>query len=286
MYHESQFYYPISQIFSHSLFKSIDNDNYVNDLKWVLAECKIIKSTEGFIIEEIVEKAYEYLSKNYRCEYVYINEIVNQLLLGYHSEYSATILKEIVSGSSIADVVIINGHSTAYEIKTELDSFSRLQSQVDSYIGIYDYVNVVTYKSAIEKIKGKIDPRVGIIILCEDLSLVTHRDATLLNRLFSPRKAVLTLRQSELINACKKHEVEIPTYGTSQLYEFCYNWFTTLNPTQSNMIFKECLKGRMLSKQQMNLALNSPRSLRGLFLGKKIPKPEIIKINKKIGILE
>ena len=68
---------------------------------------------------------YNLLFSSYRCEYVYKNAIATKLYLGgHHSLQHSLLTNELRIGQSRADVVILNGTSTVYEIKSEYDSWS------------------------------------------------------------------------------------------------------------------------------------------------------------------
>ncbi len=52
-----------------------------------------------------------------------------------------------------------------YEIKTDLDNFQRLQSQINDYYKVFSYVNVVVSKRQVEKVKEFLkDTKVGIFL--------------------------------------------------------------------------------------------------------------------------
>ena len=82
---------------------------------------------------EFFENIYKYMSENYRNEYFYQNTLFNKLLLGRHSLNTTTALTQIPIGSAKADFIMINGKAIIYEIKTELDSFERLENQIKNY---------------------------------------------------------------------------------------------------------------------------------------------------------
>lgn len=74
--------------------------------------------------------------------------ITKSLIDWLDSKYSdKTITTEISVntsyGTRIADVVVSNGHSVAYEIKSELDSTKRLEAQTKGFSEIFEYVHVV-----------------------------------------------------------------------------------------------------------------------------------------------
>ena len=57
-----------------------------------------------------------------RDEYVYRAAVTHKILMGTHSLKTASMLTEFRTGSSKADLVILNGTATVYEIKSERDS--------------------------------------------------------------------------------------------------------------------------------------------------------------------
>lgn len=51
---------------------------------------------------------------------------------------------ELPIGNSRVDMCKVNGHSAAYEIKTDLDTFDRLEGQLRDYFDVFETVYVVT----------------------------------------------------------------------------------------------------------------------------------------------
>lgn len=51
---------------------------------------------------------------------------------------------ELPIGNSRVDMCKVNGHSAAYEIKTDLDTFDRLEGQLSDYFDVFETVYVVT----------------------------------------------------------------------------------------------------------------------------------------------
>ena len=62
-----------------------------------------------------------------RDEYIYKAALTHNVLLGTHSLKTASMLAEFRVGQCKADVAILNGTSTVYEIKSERDSLDRLE---------------------------------------------------------------------------------------------------------------------------------------------------------------
>lgn len=262
----------LSQLFSPSLLSKIQTVSGIEDIQNLIQLCKIYPENESWNLIRGLEIAYNHLKSNYRCEYVYKNEIANQLLLKYHNDNSATLLKEVSSNSSIADIVIVNGCTTAYEIKTELDSFDRLANQISSYQNIYDCVNVVTHRGAVKNLKQRLDDCIGIVVLDENGILVKERPAAINSHLFDSKKAGFTMRQAELVSAYEKYVGKLPPMGTALIYMFCYEWYLTLDQEDAYLVFYEALKSRKPSIHQLELINQSNRILKMLFLGKDLSK--------------
>ena len=47
-------------------------------------------------------------------------------------------------GSSIIDIAVVNGNMLGYEIKSDRDTLNRLNSQIEQYNKVFDYLNIVT----------------------------------------------------------------------------------------------------------------------------------------------
>jgi hypothetical protein len=264
--------YAIAQLFRPSLLQKLNNPSDEQHIQALLKSCKLYPEDTEWELIKALEISYRYLKQNYRCEYIYKNEIANQLLLKHHNDNSATLLKEVTSDRSIADVVIINGSTVAYEIKTELDSFDRLDTQINSYKFLYDNIYVVTHPSAVKLTLSKTEGSVGIMVLNNSGILETIRKAAENVHLFDPAKAFITLRQSELVTAYQKYVGELPTMGTALIHSFCHEWFLSLEKMDAHAVFAESLKSRKPSSLQFELIQQCSPALKMLFLGKVFSK--------------
>ncbi len=115
---------------------------------------------------EILRSAYSRLRRHYRNEYVYKNSIAQRLFIGRHRAANSALLQEVPIGESIADCLFVNGGVTAYEIKTELDTSTRLLAQIEDYYRVSTQVFVVTHRG-LEATYREIlsDSPVGIIVM-------------------------------------------------------------------------------------------------------------------------
>lgn len=128
--------------------------------------------------EDYLRYIFFILKDNYRNEYIYKNTIINDLLISKYGLETTTALNEFKINKSIADLVLLNGSSKVFEIKTELDSPSRLESQVNDYKKVFEEIYIVTYHTLVDKYINFIDEDIGILSLNENLKLTTIREAS------------------------------------------------------------------------------------------------------------
>ena len=85
--------------------------------------------------------------EGYRDEYIYKAALTHNILLGKHNLNTASMLTEFRVGECKADVAILNGTATVYEIKSERDSLTRLERQVAAYSKVFAKVYVIAAES-------------------------------------------------------------------------------------------------------------------------------------------
>ena len=140
----------LSQIFTPSNFKQI-----VRKKEYSFTNKRINKHISfqpPLKNKGLIEFIYQELHNNYKNEYLYKNALINKLLLGRYSLNTTTIINEFKIGNSIADFVLLNGEVRIFEIKTELDSLSKLSKQLLDYSRFADKVYVVTNSKFIDRL--------------------------------------------------------------------------------------------------------------------------------------
>ena len=113
--------------------------------------------------------AYGRLAQDYRCEYVYKTAVIRQAL---DAEPTATALTGLPVFLSIADAVVVGAAASAFEIKTDLDSFARLELQLFSYARCFEHVYVVTSAGKTVRALDEVPDHVGVLTL-DDAGVVT-----------------------------------------------------------------------------------------------------------------
>ncbi|HFI0635134.1 TPA: sce7726 family protein [Streptococcus suis] len=173
---------------------------------------------------DTIREIYQQLSKSYRNEYFYKNTLLNKLLLGVHSVNTTTALTEIPVGRAKPDFILINGKAIVYEIKTELDNFDRLESQINEYYRAFNHVAIVTYEKNLENAKKKIaeiDKPVGLYILQRNSKIKTIIKPEEYNLDIERDVLFKILRKVEYENIIKKHFDILPKVSQFDYYGVC-----------------------------------------------------------------
>jgi len=222
----------------------------------------------------VFEKAFELLSKSgCRDDYIYRAAITEKVLLGRHNLTTATLLNEVRAGSCKADVVVLNGTSTAYEIKSERDSLARLHSQIANYRQVFAAVNVVVGKSHLSKVLKVTPEDVGVITLTDRFRLQTARAAQSSPERIVPTMVLDILRIDEAAAILTRLGHEIPAVPNTQIRSEFGRIFAELDPAAVHNAMVEVIKA---SRSQANLASfvgSIPPSIRAASLAAK-PTPK------------
>lgn len=274
----------LSKVFSPIIFDAfLKKDNkkiklFANNI----IETGILDKDEKYSLAKIFDILYTSLNANYRCEYLYKNSIAQQLLIQRHNLKESLLLSEFRANNSLADVVILNGTSTVYEIKTELDSLDRLSSQLSNYNKIFDKINVVTYIDNIESISKVIDDHVGIIILSNDMTLETIREASSNKANIDLQSVFNSLRKSEYISIINEEFGFVPDVPNTKIHKACENLFIEIPKDKAHDYMVKALLNRKLKNHQIDFVNKVPDSLKMLSLSKNYREQDCQVILKKL----
>ena len=177
-------------------------------LKEVPALYNLVPSTQ---VRTVYDKVHKILMKpNYRQEYVYKSAIVNKVLLGKYSLNTATLLSEFRVNDRKADVVILNGKSIAYEIKSEHDRLDRLIDQLEAYTRMFAESYVVTGENHIKIITSTVPQEVGILTFNNRHGFATLREPVDLRDRINVETVFDSLRTTEIRDVLRLLQIELP----------------------------------------------------------------------------
>lgn len=117
-------------------------------------------------------------------------ENYNVLAIGNEVSYSPSLRR--------ADIVLVSdGFSYAFEVKSDSDNIKRLKEQLDDYIKTFDYTYVVTTQNLLSEVELCTPKKVGIIVCDKKIQII--RKSKLVKTLnkrflaeFLDRKTLLT----------------------------------------------------------------------------------------------
>lgn len=173
---------------------------------------------------EMISEIYQYIADSYRNEYLYKNTLLNKLIINAHRLNTTVALTEVPIANSKADFIMINGKAVVYEIKTELDTFERLETQIRDYYKAFDHVCIVTSEAQeyelLEKLNGT---PVGLYVL-------TKRNT--IKKIKEPETYCKSIDKSVMFKILNKHEYE-------SIVEALYGSLPDVKPVK---YYRECMR--------------------------------------------
>lgn len=232
--------------------------------------------------ENVISEIYEYLGSSYRNEYFYKNTLLNKLLINAHRLKTTTALTEVPIAKSKADFIMINGKAVVYEIKTELDTFERLESQITDYYKVFDHVCVVTSENQSEELLVRFkDSPVGIYVLSNKNTLrrlkepETYRDKLQKDQIFK------ILNKPEYENIVKRIQRQLPNVTPVNYYSECKKIVCEMQLDELyNLFLKELKKRNRIDIIDFS---SIPYSLRFLVYFSKFQKSQLEELNKYLN---
>jgi len=214
---------------------------------------------------DLYTRIYDVLRRGYRNEYVYKNAIAEKILLGRHSLNTACMVSEFRVHNCKADVVIFNGTSNVYEIKTEYDSLDRLEHQLEAYLKVFDKVNVVTAQKHTKKVLAQAPESVGVFELTSRYTLSPQRAATSNKGNVEPAIIFNSFRKPEYTQAVLDNFGYVPDVPNTLIFSACKDLFQTLEPAVAHDTMVRAMRTyRTIKAPQRNILVKLPRSLSAL----------------------
>lgn len=177
-----------------------------------------------------------------RDEYVYRAALTQKVLMGIHSLNTACMLNEFRSGACKADLVILNGTATVYEIKSERDSLARLAKQVENYKKVFAKVYIISSDAHVRGVRQTVSDDVGVLCLSPRFQITTIRDAIDRPDRICPTTVFESLRSAEACAVLKLLGVSIPDVPNTQLHTKMRECFQNLRPEDVHTAMVNVLK--------------------------------------------
>lgn len=234
----------LARFFSSGVIRELAKKGYSPLFGRLLDELTLSEPLPGVTtVGDFLDRAFgELRRKNNRHEYIYKNAIAHKVLIGKHSLNTACMLTEFRAGNCKADVVILNGTSTVYEIKSERDALGRLQRQLSEYLKVFDYVQVIAGENHIMALESLIPEQVGIQVLTDRFTIRDHRPAVSNARNVCPEHVFESLQRSEYLAILNAHGIAVPEVPNTRIHAVAKELFITLTPEQAHQGMVEVLQ--------------------------------------------
>ena len=236
----------ITKVFTVPYFDSLIEKEIVPDS---FRKCivRYVKEDAELTYGKAISRIYEYMNREYRNEYYFKNTIFNQLLIQKHDLYKTAALTELPISNSKADFVMINGKGVVYEIKTDLDNFQRLRSQIEDYYKVFSYVNVVVSRKQTERVREFLkDSKVGILELTNSGKLICRKKALCNKSELSHRAMFQLLRKKEFERILLDYFGRLPEVNNFVYYRECLRWMKEINIVSLQKKVMDSLKQRTI----------------------------------------
>lgn len=268
-----------SSAFSRGAFMDVLSFNDYSHFNWLASNYDLLRCAT---YSDLLKKSYSIISKHYRCEYVYKNELIKLLLRKYGTKNSVY-FSEFRVGNSIADMVMFNGESKAFEIKTEYDSPRRLDKQMDDYKRFFDKCYIVVSEDNVDEYRDIVEPTTGIIVMSQNngrIILQEFKDAER-NERFECEALMSCLRTEEYKNIVLSLGASLEGVAGYNMYNYCYQVISNANPNELRELFLCEIKKR---KNNTALLRKYPMSIRQMMLSLNLPEDKANKLLNQLSI--
>lgn len=210
------------------------------------------------------DSLYQYLDQNYRDEYIFKNELLKQLVIKVGTN-KVSALRELAIADCIADFAVCKANDTEiFEIKTGLDSLSRLFNQLNNYYQAFTKVSVVSTPQHIKQLKANLPiSSIGLYILHKNDRLEQVKAPDFNSSMLNYETIFFILRAKEKENIIKACFGKLPHVGIYYYEDELLKMFKQLPILQAQQLLNKQLQLRLLGTyhQQPELLLDFPSSL-------------------------
>lgn len=225
----------------------------LNETKKLYASYSTIKTNNSLLssyyrlindnkdIKDIRQLYNSLITSNYLNESVIKSAFINRYLSKKSPRLNVGVF-ELNTLDSRADLAFINGSSYVYEIKTEYDDFVRLESQLNDYKKLFEYLYVIVPKSDVSSVKALTDSKIGVISYYKNrlnnVAFTYERKASFNNKI-EPYSQLTTLTKKELLTLNNKGN----DYSFDK-EDLISNLTSSLSNEEINTIYKKSIKDK------------------------------------------
>ncbi|MEX0407320.1 sce7726 family protein [Aquibium sp. LZ166] len=234
----------LTRLFSATVFREMAKRGQSGLFRRLIEQTNLLEHADPrTTVGDTFNSAFKILKvAGHRDEYIYRAAISHKVLMGTHSLRTASMINEFRAGNCKADLVILNGTSTAYEIKSERDSLARLTNQVENYKRVFAKVNVIASEGHIEGVLAAVPDDVGVMCLSKRYRITTMREAIDCPARICPVTVFESLRMVEAAAILRAMGVAVPKVPNTQRHAAMRDLFAALDPVAVHVEMVQTLK--------------------------------------------
>lgn len=234
----------LTRLFSATVFREMAKKGRSTLFRRLIEQTDLTEhADQRATVGDTFDSAFQILKvAGHRDEYIYRAAISHKVLMGTHSLRTASMLNEFRAGSCKADLVILNGTATVYEIKSERDTLARLANQVENYKRVFAKVNVIASEGHVEGVLATVPDDVGVMCLSKRYRITTVREAVDCPERICPVTVFESLRMTEAIAILRAMGVTVPQVPNTQRHAVMSELFAALDPVGLHVEMVRTLK--------------------------------------------
>lgn len=254
----------LSRMFSATVFRQLGQDAASPLFSRLIRLTRLVENEdETYTLGHAFDDAYKLLSSSrQRDDYTYRSALVLKRILRRHNLRTATMLNEVRTGPRKADLVVLNGTATAYEIKSDRDSLTRLNEQIHAYREVFASVVVLTGEKYIDQVASIVPSDVGLIELTPRYTLRDHRHAQDQPERIDPIRVLDMLRLPEVFQVLENLGHTIPNAPNTLIRTELAAIYRTLDPVSLHQQMVHVLRDSRSQAHLDPFITSLPRSLR------------------------
>jgi len=260
----------LSRLFSPGVFREISQKGQSALFARLFSQTGIVGRSNQTVADAF-DAAFAILRRaGYRDEYVYRAALTQNVLLGTHSLNSASMLTEFRAGSCKADLAILNGTATVYEIKSERDSLTRLENQINNYKKVFAKIYVIAGEAHVNSVLSNTPLDIGVMCLNRRSHISKIREAVDRSESVCPITIFESLRADEARSILNDLGIIVPDVPNTILRSTMRDCYAQLAPKDVHHAMVRTLKRTRSLAPLSEFIERLPLSLRPIALSVQI----------------
>ena len=245
---------------------------HLRELAWygwtqtLLASVDILKHrgkvSQNSSVASVFETAFAILYREYPIEYVYKSRILKETIFGTKdSPETAALYVEFPVMDARADMLLVNGTATVFEIKTQFDSPKRLETQLEEYYRCFKSVCVIVKESQTEYYLQQLPEHVGVRTLTSHYSTDIQRASMEAPGQLDHTHMFALLRQKERQHVASDFGINLLDIAPLIRYQTALEYFKILPVDDAYDLVLLALRNRQNTVKLATLCDQLPNSL-------------------------